>query len=186
MITHSMASDTVRSCNPISPRPHSSKEAITSDQRSRPRIPLVIDFHPGLPYISNILRKYHPLLLRSEKLRLALPELPIVTFRRPPNLRNVLVLARRDPVEHSLPVIEPCQKPRCQICPLIDCDHMVTSCSTHQRYRIHCGHATCDTMNVVYLLTCSVCKLQYVGSTTNAFRSRFNNHKSMIRNINLA
>ena len=88
--SNSMASDPVRICNPISPRPHPSTEAIISDQRSRcPRMPLVIDYHPGLPDISSISRKYYALLLCSEKFSLALPEVPIVTFRLQPDIRNV-------------------------------------------------------------------------------------------------
>ena len=34
----------------------------------------------------------------------------------------------------------------------------------------------CNSNNVVYLLTCKVCGLQYVGSTSTKFRLRFNNH----------
>ena len=33
----------------------------------------------------------------------------------------------------------------------------------------------------MYLLSCKVCGVQYVGSTTTKFRLRFNNHKSRIR-----
>ena len=39
-------------------------------------------------------------------------------------------------------------------------------------------------MNVVYLITCTICNLQYVGSTTTAFRTRFNNHKCRIGSKN--
>ena len=49
--------------------------------------PLVIDYHPGLPNITGI-RKYQPLLHRSETMRSAVPDVPIVTFRHPPNLRK--------------------------------------------------------------------------------------------------
>ena len=39
----------------------------------------------------------------------------------------------------------------------------------------------CNSLNVVYLITCRICGLQYVGSTTTKFRARFNNHKSRMR-----
>ena len=35
----------------------------------------------------------------------------------------------------------------------------------------------CDSSNVVYLLECNVCGVQYVGSTNTPFRLRFNNYK---------
>ena len=38
----------------------------------------------------------------------------------------------------------------------------------------------CNSRNVIYLITCSKCKIQYVGSTSAAFRTRFNNHKSRV------
>ena len=39
----------------------------------------------------------------------------------------------------------------------------------------------CNSTKVVYLPSCKVCGVQYVGSTTTRFPLRFNNHKSCIR-----
>ena len=39
----------------------------------------------------------------------------------------------------------------------------------------------CNSNNVVYLINCKVCGLQYVGSTSTKFRLRFNNRKSRLR-----
>ena len=36
----------------------------------------------------------------------------------------------------------------------------------------------CDSKNVIYLVSCKKCRLQYVGSTTTDLRIRFRNHKS--------
>ena len=45
----------------------------------------------------------------------------------------------------------------------------------------------CNSRNVIYLISCSKCKIQYVGSTTTAFRTRFNNHKSGVNaHVNLS
>ena len=41
---------------------------------------------------------------------------------------------------------------------------------------------TCKTKNVVYLLTCNTCNIQYVGETKNALHLRMNQHKSNIKN----
>ena len=38
------------------------------------------------------------------------------------------------------------------------------------------------TKNVVYLITCDHCSLQYVGMTTTALRTRFANHRSSVKN----
>ena len=37
---------------------------------------------------------------------------------------------------------------------------------------------TCDSSGAVYLLDCTVCGKQYVGSTFASFRASFNNYKS--------
>ena len=36
----------------------------------------------------------------------------------------------------------------------------------------------CTTSNVVYLITCNLCKIQYVGQTQQQFRARFSGHRS--------
>ena len=39
----------------------------------------------------------------------------------------------------------------------------------------------CNTSNIIYLATCKRCNIQYVGSTSTAFKVRFRNHKSSIK-----
>ena len=50
-------------------------------------------------------------------------------------------------------------------------------------YSSHFKSSQDDRSNVVYLITCKKCALQYVGSTIIMFRLRFSNHKSRIRNF---
>ena len=38
----------------------------------------------------------------------------------------------------------------------------------------------CNSDHVIYLISCARCAMQYVGSTINKFRIRFNNHKSRL------
>ena len=33
-------------------------------------------------------------------------------------------------------------------------------------------------MNIIYLISCEKCKMQYIGSTSTQFKVRFRNHKS--------
>ena len=41
----------------------------------------------------------------------------------------------------------------------------------------------CATENVVYLISCRKCGVQYVGETSQKLRSRFNNHRSRLRSL---
>ena len=51
---------------------------------------------------------------------------------------------------------------------------------TGKEYKINYSF-NCDSSNVVYLLECNVCGVQYVGSTNTPFRLRFNNYKACNR-----
>ena len=51
------------------------------------------------------------------------------------------------------------------------------SLQTGKKYTIH-SRLSCDSKNVIYLVSCKKCRLQYIGSTTTDFRIRFRNHKS--------
>ena len=44
------------------------------------------------------------------------------------------------------------------------------------------GHYNCKSHNVIYLLTCGVCNIQYVGQTTQPFHKRVNNHRTNAKN----
>ena len=44
------------------------------------------------------------------------------------------------------------------------------------------GNDACTTKNVIYLITCGKCSIQYVGMTTTSIRTRFANHRSGIKN----
>ena len=54
---------------------------------------------------------------------------------------------------------------------------------TNKEYRINFSF-NCGSSNVVYMLECHVCGLQYVGSTCTSFRVRFDNYKSCNRRFN--
>ena len=45
--------------------------------------------------------------------------------------------------------------------------------------------SVCQYKNLIYLISCKKCSLQYVGLTTQTFRDRFNAHKSSIENNSL-
>ena len=67
---------------------------------------------------------------------------------------------------------------RCDLCKnfLIQ-DSKFKSSSTGRTYKIN-QNLSCSSKNVVYLALCIKCNLQYVGSTSTAFKVRFCNHKS--------
>ena len=92
--------------------------------------------------------------------------------------------ARFPKFTHNQTLITPCKHSHCLTCRY----HLLctsTFHSTHPRnhttYRIR-HHLTCKSTNVVYLITCTKCRKQYVGYTTQQLNTRMNHHRTNIMN----
>ena len=73
-----------------------------------------------------------------------------------------------------------CTSNRCDVCNYLAVGDSFSSHVTGTSYTVN-HRLDCNSRNVVYVISCKVCGLQYVGSTTTKFRLRFNNHKSRLR-----
>ena len=152
------------------------------------RVPLVVTFNPKLPPIRDITNDNHHILHTSDRLQRAVPDPPILAYRRPRNLRDFLVRAEVPPLSNPVPSPHgtfKCEANRCVVC----ADHIqegdsITSNSTNSSHRIK-GSITCTTSNVVYLISCRVCGVQYVGETKNTLKKRFYGHRSTVNTENL-
>lgn len=76
---------------------------------------------------------------------------------------------------------EPCRHPRCTTCRHLNCEKCFKSTKTGKTYPLR-HHFTCTSKNVIYLITCTKCKKQYVGMTTQQVNTRLNHHRSNIFN----
>ena len=75
-----------------------------------------------------------------------------------------------------------CNKTSCTVCPFIeDGRNQYTFCSTGQTFKIK-SHITCETSNVIYMIQCTKCNLQYIGETKRRLKDRFNEHRRPIIN----
>ena len=45
----------------------------------------------------------------------------------------------------------------------------------------HRGHITCTTSNIIYLISCRICGIQYIGETKNSLKKRFYGHRSTVK-----
>ena len=167
------------------PRTHT----IQPKQTDKPkRVPFITTYNPSLPSIFNIIKKHYNLLLSSDRCKNAFLHLPVVAFRRSPNLRDLLVTAKLSPnVTHSNSTLPSgsfrCGK-NCATCPYIF--HGLTnykSCSTGETRSIN-FHITCETKNLIYMIQCNRCHLQYIGETKRRLKDRFNEHRRTLDNAN--
>ena len=70
----------------------------------------------------------------------------------------------------------------CTSCPYIEHGrNQYTFHSTGETHHIK-SHITCETFNVIYLIQCRLCNLQYIGETKRRLKDRFNEHRRPILN----
>jgi hypothetical protein len=76
-----------------------------------------------------------------------------------------------------------CHRKNCRICDRINYSRSVKSYATnHYIGTIKSDNANCESKNLVYLLNCHTCGMQYVGETKQSLRCRMNNHMYNINN----
>ena len=73
---------------------------------------------------------------------------------------------------------------RCKTCPSLMTTNRFTSHCTGKTYTLRSA-ATCKSKDVVYLIQCKRCGLQYVGETEQALNERLNSDHSDIKRKNI-
>ena len=109
---------------------------------------------------------------------------PLLSYRRPRNLRDLLVhttCKNPDHRVHSAAGSYKCEHARCMTCVRIV---NLTRIELKSESRPIHGHFTCETRALVNLITCSSCNAVYVSETGQKLRERLNGHRADIRNGN--
>ena len=138
-------------------------------------------YHPLMPNIKDIHLKHNHILESSDTTRSIFNNPPLIATRRTPNLGNLLIKTKPKSTPSKPLGTFPCNKPRCLTCNHIQTGTHIKSHSTGHSFPIR-HHITCTTKNIIYVITCKICNIQYTGHTTNTLRTRFNNHKATVRN----
>lgn len=155
-------------------------------------IVLVTTYHPSFNDTSSITRRNWDILAHSAKTQPLHKLKLIIALRKPPNLRSMLVRAKTDHAQNEdrRQEIEQrrtdriCKTPECLICQKLDTSGTITSPVTGRNYMSR-KNVTCLSTNLIYCLSCSRCKMQYVGQTKRRLLDRMKEHLSKIRNHKL-
>ena len=99
---------------------------------------------------------------------------PFVSFRSTRHLKSYLVRSKIHPLERKVGS-EKCKSKHCLVCLNVSETNVFQSFQTEQYMTNH--QLNCNDKRFIYLLSCNVCDLQYVGSTTDKFRLRWNNYQ---------
>ena len=110
-------------------------------------------------------------------MKAASPSPLLISYRRPKNLKDLLVHAEVSTGPRETPGNSPCGRPRCKTCPILVTTDQFSSKTTGKQYQ-----ATCKSSNLIYLISCKRCGLQYVGETEQASNERMNGHRFDIVN----
>ena len=112
-------------------------------------------------------------------------QIPVIRgFRRPKNLRDLLVRAklttpdsREQKTTHKR---KKCQRLKCNYCKALDKSGRIT-CPLTKRSYVTRFNISCISNNLIYCLYCKVCSKVYVGQTKRSLRERIGEHYTSIR-----
>ena len=155
---------------------------IYKPKQQQNRVPFIVTHNPLNPPLRTWHNTHFDLLKANQRLKKAIPDLPILGERKCKSLRHLLMPSQLPRVNSvGPPGCQTCDKQRCIICR----DHLVsgrtfTSDRTGESFNIR-ECMTCTTSGIIYLLYCAKCKCaQYTGETQNSLKTRFYLHRSEI------
>ena len=99
---------------------------------------------------------------------------PILAFKRPKNLRDYLVHSSF--VDETHHFSQTCDRRRCSHCKNIIKTDVFTSRSTQASFKMRFS-TSCTSQNVIYLVECKRCNMQYIGQTNQQVSRRMNSHR---------
>ena len=146
---------------------------------------LTTTYTPSFDGLRHQVRKTWDLLDRANSTRPIHEGGLTVGYRRPKNLRDMLVKARLPTVQkdtpHSEHTTKTCKSKHCRYCPILDKTGVIKSHTTGRKYRSR-YNVSCNSNNLVYCITCNRCGKQYAGQNKNSLKERFKSHFYQIKN----
>ena len=141
------------------------------------KLRLITNYNAYNPDLRMILKKYEGLLLMTRK-EVIKPDDIQVTYSRSPNIKDMIIKSEIFK-QHTPKLSQPCFKSRCKICQHLDTTQTITKRINHS-YSIR-GNFNCQSTNIVYVLKCDICGIQYVGESSNTMNTKCRGHVSTIR-----
>ena len=148
---------------------------LTIASEKRRLILLVTTYHPRLKDLSSLIKRNVQYLYADQKVKKVFTPAPFVSFRSARNLKSFLVRSKVYPLDRKVGS-EKCNGKRCLVCLNVAETNTFESFRIKKQYKINYNF-NCNDKSLIYLLSCKICGLQYVGFTTDPFRYRWNNYK---------
>ena len=132
------------------------------------RIPFTLTYHPQNLAVKNVILKNFKILRNDPETQHIFSLPPLISFKRDKNIGNFLV--RSAFKSDNQPGTFKCTRTRCKTCPFIS--NMVKISGPNRSAKIS-DHFTCISANVIYCITCTLCKKIYIGETGRRLADRF-------------
>ena len=151
-----------------------------TDQTNTQKFYCVTTHNPQNPPLRQIITSNWDILGKTKTTRPLLDSEVIFGLRRNKNLSDHLVRASTSTLTDGVPEknvdTRLCKRPNsCRYCPRLNRSGSFLCNTTNQTLQSK-TNINCQTMNCIYLITCSSCGIQYVGQTKNKLLTRFNSH----------
>jgi hypothetical protein len=146
----------------------------TADKDSKDLLPIIVDFCS----VGNELAKNYKNLVYN---KIGRDKFSIVTaYKNSRNLRQMLIRSKF--VNKSSGAFTGCVQSKCLTCRFHAEPKKQIKSSNNDRIITIKNNISCNTINIIYIITCRKCKQQYVGETGRSLRERVNDHRSAIKN----
>jgi peptide-methionine (R)-S-oxide reductase len=137
---------------------------------------LITTFNPMPNTLKQIVSNNWDLMSRSKSTRMLADTNIIFGYRRPKNLKDILVKAKlpnlTDQNKSSRAL---CTDGKCRYCPRIDTSGKIQSKTTGRHY-VTKLNVNCKSNNLIYCISCKICGIQYVGQTKRRLMDRMREH----------
>jgi peptide-methionine (R)-S-oxide reductase len=166
------------------PRQEAIQKVIYS-QPSCEKVNFAIHFDPRLPKISSIVNKHFGLMKQDSLCAKIFEKGVQIAYKRHKNIRDILCRATVPPLKtrntnRKEKGWKTCSQLICKTCDYSEnkTEFMVTA--TGETIKIN-QKITCTDKNVIYCIHCQKCGMQYVGKTTQKFKTRVTQHQNSVR-----
>ena len=114
---------------------------------------------------------------------------PIICFNNKKNIGQIITKTAltNDIINLDIPnsqrnyhipkLITPCLKNNCYTCQVLYNKNSFICNSTKQKHYIR-NRFSCDSRNLIYVIQCNICQVQYVGQTSTPIRARLRHHRN--------
>ena len=160
------------------------KEALKRVEKVKSdRSVFAITYNPMLPSVTKVVGKHWRFMSKNKHIKEIFPLPPMIAYKQSSNLKNMLCRAK-------LPTIKLGNSSRkfigmkrctnsCNVCIYYNNTKTIKS-KSGETFKMT-GQYGCQTTSIIYLASCSKCKMQYVGQSGRRFYDRIMEHLRYIK-----